>query len=55
MTDEQILELANKHFNYQKEWTANTEDLLKFAQAIYDIGNENGWDSRGESEYLSYL
>jgi hypothetical protein len=39
MTDEQILELAEKHFSFIAEytasgWIADTEDLLKFAQAI---------------------
>ena len=34
MTDKQILELAEKHFDYQGGWVADTEDLLKFAQEI---------------------
>ena len=39
MTDEQILELAEKHFSFITEytatgWIADTEDLLKFAQEI---------------------
>ena len=39
MTDEQIFELAEKHFSFIAEytasgWIADTEDLLKFALAI---------------------
>ena len=34
MTNEQILELAGKHFDYQGGWIADTEDLLKFAREL---------------------
>jgi hypothetical protein len=39
MTDEQIIQLAVKHFSYFAEyaatgWIADTEDLLKFAKEI---------------------
>jgi hypothetical protein len=39
MTNEQILELAEKHFSFIAEytasgWIADTEDLLKFSRAI---------------------
>jgi hypothetical protein len=42
MTNEQILELAEKHFNYRRGWVAiaNTEELLKFARSI--INNYEG-------------
>lgn len=36
MTNEQILEIAEKHFDYQGGWLANTEDLLKFARELCD-------------------
>lgn len=38
MTNEQILEIAEKHFDYQGGWLANTEDLLKFALTMYKRG-----------------
>lgn len=40
MTNEQILEIAEKHFDYQGGWLANTEDLLKFARELCDKGQE---------------
>jgi len=43
MTKEEILELAEKHFDYQGGWIANTEDLLKFADAIFEEGKNEGW------------
>ena len=42
MTNEQILELVERHFDYQGGWIANTEDLLKFARAIYEEGYDDG-------------
>ena len=47
MTDEQILELAENHFSFIAEytasgWIADTEDLLKFARAIYEEGYDDG-------------
>ena len=44
MTNEDILKLAEKHFDYQGGWVANTEDLLKFARAIYQEGVNYGYD-----------
>ena len=42
MTDEQILELADKYFDYQGGWIAySKEDLLKFAKAMYDKGRDD--------------
>jgi hypothetical protein len=45
MTDEQIIQLAEQHVSYITEyvatgWFADTEDLLKFARAIYKEGYE---------------
>ena len=36
MTNEQMIEIAEQHFDYQGGWIANTEDLLKFARELYD-------------------
>jgi hypothetical protein len=49
MTDEQILELAEKHFSFITEytatgWIADTEDLLKFARDIRQDGYSEGYD-----------
>jgi hypothetical protein len=49
MTDEQIIQLATKHFSYFAEyaatgWIADTEDLLKFALAIHENGYNKGYD-----------
>jgi hypothetical protein len=49
MTNEQILELAEKHFNFITEytasgWIADTEDLLKFALAIHEDGYNKGYE-----------
>lgn len=41
MTNKQILEIAEKHFDYQGGWLANTEQLLKFAQEMYDKGRDD--------------
>lgn len=48
MTDEQILEFAEQHFSFITEytatgWIADTEDLLKFAQLIYEEGYDKGY------------
>lgn len=57
MTDEQILEFAEQHFSFITEytatgWIADTEDLLKFAQAIYVEGYEqHRKDILGEELY----
>jgi len=48
MTNEQILELASKHLRYFEdgwrgtEWTGTPENLLEFAQAIYEEGYDDG-------------
>ena len=41
MTNEQILELAHKYFDYQGGWIADTKDLLKFAKVMYDKGRDD--------------
>ena len=41
MTNEEILELADKYFDYQGGWIADTKDLLKFAKAMYDKGRDD--------------
>jgi hypothetical protein len=56
ITDEQILQIAREHLyilTSVNEWCGENEDILKFARAIYEIGNENGWGSREEAEYFS--
>ena len=49
MTNEQILELAEKHFSFIAEytasgWIADTEDLLKFARAIREDAYQEGFN-----------
>ena len=49
MTNEQILELAEKHFSFIAEytasgWIADTEDLLKFARELYNGGYFDGYN-----------
>jgi len=49
MTEEEILQLAEKHFSFIAEytasgWIADTEDLLKFARALYEEGFDDGYD-----------
>ena len=34
MTDEQMIDIAEHHFDYQGGWIANTENLLKFAREV---------------------
>ena len=41
MTEEEILQLAEKYFDYQGGWIANTEDLLKFARVMYNKGKDD--------------
>jgi hypothetical protein len=49
--NEEIIKLAEKHFSFITEytasgWIADTEDLLRFAQKIYQMGyNEGGYDT----------
>ena len=40
MTNEQMIEIAEQHFDYQGGWIANTEDLLKFAREIFEKGQQ---------------
>jgi hypothetical protein len=44
MTNEQMIEIAEQHFDYQGGWIANTEDLLKFALAIHENGYNEGYE-----------
>ena len=58
MDEEQILELAQEHLDaFPDDYNATREQLIAFARAIYEIGyevgNENGWDSREQAEYLN--
>jgi len=63
MTNEQILELAKEHLEvlvYDDDETESPTDfaatkgqLIEFAQKIYEIGNENGWESHQESVSLN--
>ena len=44
--NEQILKLAEQYFSFVTEytttgWVADTEDLLKFAEAMYDRGRDD--------------
>lgn len=48
MTEEQIFELASKHLRYfddgwrGTEYSGEPQDILKFAQEIYNKGYEDG-------------
>jgi hypothetical protein len=57
MTDEQIVELAEQHFDYQGGWIADTKDLLKFSRALYaegfKVGIEYGYDEGWESSNVN--
>ena len=63
ITDEQILELAEQFLeewgandqdgNTWKEYSGTIKDIIEFARAIYEIGNDNGWQSREEAEYFN--
>lgn len=56
ITDEQILKIASEHLyilTSVNEWFGQEGDLLSFARAIYEMGNENGWESREEAEYFN--
>jgi hypothetical protein len=45
MTNEEILQLAEQHFDYQGGWIAYIkEDLLKFALAIHENGYNKGYE-----------
>ena len=34
-------------------WECWEEQLIAFAQKIYEMGNDNGWQSREEAEYFN--
>jgi len=58
MTEEQILQLAEKHFSFIAEytasgWIADTEDLLKFARAIIEEHEKDRKHNLGEDEYFN--
>jgi len=66
ITDQQILELAKtceceafaiiQERNVERDGVCYQfweEQLIKFAREIYEMGNENGWESREEAEYLA--
>ena len=63
ITDEQILQIAREHLEEfdtdngadcaWSDFAATREQLIEFAQAIYEIGNDNGWQSREEAEYFN--
>lgn len=61
ITDEQIIELVRFHFEAGgirddgscSEYYGTTKDFIEFARAMYEIGNENGWENHQESEYLN--
>jgi len=45
ITNEQILELASEHLYCNVsvvEWSGKSEDILKFARAIYEEGYDDG-------------
>ena len=56
ITDEQIFQIAREHLyvlTSVNEWCGEDENILNFARAIYEIGNDNGWQSREEAEYFN--
>jgi hypothetical protein len=56
MTEEQILEFVRFHFEEGgirddgscSEYYGTTKDFIDFARAIYEVGNENGWEGRAD-------
>jgi hypothetical protein len=50
ITEKEIFEIASKHLCYVEdgwpgnEWSGDPEQLLKFAEAIYDMGKSDGYD-----------
>ena len=52
MTNEQMIEIAEQHFDYQGGWIANTEDLLKFARKIYQNGYDDAAVENAEPSWL---
>ncbi len=59
ITNEKILELAKTcgfdDFSPEDRvcWECWEEQLIEFARAIYEMGNENGWKGREEAEYFN--
>jgi len=63
ITNEQILQIAREHLEvliadddemeFPTDFAATREQLIEFAQAIYEMGNENGWESRVDAEYFN--
>ena len=59
ITNEKILELAKTcgfdDFSPEDRvcWECWEEQLIEFAQKIYQMGNDNGWQSREEAEYFN--
>jgi translation elongation factor EF-Ts len=63
ITNERILELAREHLevliadddelNSPTDFAATREQLLRFANEIYNEGYEDGWESRVNVEYLN--
>ena len=66
ITNEEILELVRFHFEEGgirdngscSEYYGTIKDFIDFARAMYEKGDENGWESREQAEYFnrsSYL
>jgi hypothetical protein len=56
ITDEQIFQIAREHLyvlTSVNEWCGEDENILNFAQAIYEEGYDDGWKSREEAEYFN--
>jgi hypothetical protein len=63
ITTEKILEIAREHLEEfdtdngaecaWSDFTATKEQLLRFANKIYNEGHEDGWESRANAEYLN--
>jgi len=61
ITEEKILELVRFHFEEggvrddgsSCEYYGTTKDFIDFARAMYEIGNENGWENHEECVYLN--
>ncbi len=59
ITNEKILKLAKTcgfdDFSPEDRvcWECWEEQLIAFAQKIYEMGNDNGWQSREEAEYFN--
>jgi hypothetical protein len=60
MTEKQIFELASKYLELHPiygdesvwdEWSGTPEQLLKFAEAIYDMGKSDGYE---DGRYVGY-